>query len=211
MMYYFTQTLDLINQRKMQTIVLFFTLFFSPLPLLAEESSNVEQKNAAPEFTLSSADYLMPDVAVVRQDGKKLSFIKELDDGRPVILNFIFASCSAICPMLTHVFSKVQTKLAKDGKKFHLISISIDPENDTPAKLTEYAKRFEAGPQWDYFTGTIETSIAIQKAFNAYRGDKMNHASVIFMRAAPGKPWLRLDGFVSPDAVIHEYDAMVQP
>ena len=153
---------------------------------------------------------IMPDVAVVRQDGKKLSFIKELDDGRPVILNFIFASCSAICPMLTHVFSKVQTKLEKDSKKFHLISISIDPENDTPTKLTEYAKRFEAGPHWDYYTGTRETSIAIQKAFNAYRGDKMNHASVIFMRAAPGKPWLRLEGFVSPDAVIREYDNMVQ-
>jgi protein SCO1/2 len=152
----------------------------------------------------------VPDVAVVRQDGKKLSFIKELDDGRPVILNFIFASCSAICPMLTHVFSKAQTQLEKVSRKFHLISISIDPENDTPAKLTEYAKKFGAGANWNYYTGTLETSIAIQKAFNAYRGDKMNHSSVIFMRAEPGKPWLRLEGFVSPDVVISEYNNMLQ-
>jgi protein SCO1/2 len=87
----------------------------------------------------------------------------------------------------------------------HFVSISIDPENDTPAKLTEYGKKFDAGSHWDFYTGTMENSLAIQKAFDAYRGDKMNHTSVIFMRAAPNKPWLRLEGFASPDAVIREY------
>ena len=203
------QSLNLISRRVLLTLVVSFAAFFAS-PLMAEESSKESQKNDAPEFTRSIVNYDVPDVAVVRQDGKKLSFIKELDDGRPVILNFIFASCSAICPMLTHVFSKAQTQLEKVSRKFHLISISIDPENDTPAKLNEYAKKFGAGANWDYYTGTVETSIAIQKAFNAYRGDKMNHTSVIFMRAVPGKSWLRLEGFVGPDAVIREYDDMLQ-
>lgn len=120
-------------------------------------------------------------------------------------MNFIFASCSAICPMLSHVFSQVQGKLGNDSQKVHLMSISIDPENDTPAKLSEYAKKFGAGQQWDHYTGSINSSVAIQKAFNVYRGDKMNHSSVILMRTAPGKPWLRLEGFMSTDAVIGEY------
>jgi protein SCO1/2 len=169
-----------------------------------------ESNKEATEFTQSIGNYKVPDVSVVRQDGQKLSFIKELDDGRPIVMNFIFASCSAICPMLSHVFSKVQDKLGKSGQKYHLVSISIDPENDTPAKLTEYAHKFEAGSSWDFYTGTIETSIAIQKAFNVYRGDKMNHSSVILMRAEPGKSWLRLDGFMSPDEVIHEYVELKQ-
>ena len=175
------------------------------LPLMAEEQTNAGQQNAAPQFTRTVANYVTPDVTVVRADGNKLSFTKELDDGRTVIMNFIFASCSAICPMLSHVFAKVQTKLEKDSQNFHLVSISIDPENDTPAKLSEYAKKFGAGPNWNFYTGTLETSIAIQKAFNIYRGDKMNHSSTILMRSAPGKPWSRLEGFVSPDAVISEY------
>jgi protein SCO1 len=58
--------------------------------------------------------------------------------------------------------------------------------------------------------GTIETSIAIQKAFKAYGGDKMNHTSMIFMRSAPNKPWVRLEGFASPDTVIHEYTTMLR-
>ncbi len=186
-------------QRVVITSIIFLATVFAPLPLMAEEST--------PEFTRSVVNYDLPDIAVIRQDGKKLSFIKELDDGRPVILNFIFASCSAICPMLTHVFSKAQDKL----DNVHLVSISIDPENDTPTKLTEYAKKFGAGSHWDYYTGTMETSTAIQKAFDAYRGDKMNHTSVIFMRVAPNKPWLRLEGFASPAAVIHEYNRLIQP
>jgi protein SCO1/2 len=175
--------------------MIFFALFLSQ-PLKAAESSS--------DFSRSTVDYKLPDVEVIRQDGKKLSFSKELNDGRPVILNFIFASCSAICPMLSHTLSKAQTKL----KNVHFVSISIDPENDTPAKLTEYGKKFGAGSHWDFYTGTMENSLAIQKAFDAYRGDKMNHTSVIFMRSKPNKPWLRLEGFASPNAVISEYRSM---
>ena len=197
------------NHRN-QSLNLIITLLVSlatvfALPLMAEEQTDAGQHNAAPQFTRTVANYVTPDVTVVRADGNKLSFIKELDDGRPVIMNFVFASCSAICPMLSHVFAKVQSKLEKESQNFHLVSISIDPENDTPAKLSEYAKKFGAGPNWNFYTGTVETSIAIQKAFNIYRGDKMNHSSTILMRYAPGKPWSRLEGFVSPDAVISEY------
>jgi protein SCO1/2 len=195
--YYFTQ-----YQRIVVTLVVFLAVFCLPLPLMAEEQPL--------EFARSTARYNLPDVSVVRQDGKKLSFLKEINDGRPVVLSFIFASCSAICPMLSHLLSKVQTKLSKDGQKYHLVSISIDPENDTPDVLIQYGKKFSAGSNWDFYTGTAESSLAIQKAFDAYRGDKMNHSSVIFMRAKPNKPWLRLEGFGSPDALIHEYHEMTK-
>ena len=209
-MYYCNQYMSLISRWAVMAVIIFFAVYFSAQPLKAEELNSAEQKNDAPEFTRSFVSYDVPDVTVVRQDEKKLSFSKELDDGRPVVMNFIFASCSAICPMLSHVFSKVQTKLEENSQKVHLMSISIDPENDTPAKLNEYAKKFRAGADWNFYTGTREASIAIQKAFNAYRGDKMNHGSVILMRAEPGKPWLRVEGFLSPDAVVREYHNMLQ-
>ena len=209
-MYYCNQYMNLISRWAVMAAIIFFSVCFSAPPLKAEELNSAEQKNDAPEYTRAIVSYDVPEVAVVRQDEKKLSFSKELDDGRPVVMNFIFASCSAICPILSHVFSKVQTKLDKDSQKVHLMSISIDPENDTPAKLNEYAKKFGAGADWNFYTGTREASIDIQKAFNAYRGDKMNHASVILMRAEPGKPWLRVEGFLSPDAVVREYRNMLQ-
>jgi protein SCO1 len=204
-MNYCNQYPGLTGRQLVISCIIFFALLISPLPLLADELNNAIQNQQVSEITRTVANYRVPNVEAVRQDGKKLAFIKELDDGRPVVMNFIFASCSAICPMLSHVFSKVQDKLSKDKQHAHLVSISIDPENDTPTKLSEYAKKFGAASGWDFYTGPMETSIAIQKAFDSYRGDKMNHTSVVLMRAAPGKPWLRLEGFMDPNTVLREY------
>jgi protein SCO1/2 len=153
----------------------------------------------------SEMQYQVPVLSLVRQDGSKAAFPQELDDGRPVILNFMYTSCTAICPVTTQVFSQVQEKLGKDAAKVHMVSISIDPEYDTPARLAEYAKKYSAGSAWQFYTGTVEASVAIQKAFDSYRGDKMNHIPVTYLRPAPGKSWVRLDGFAKPDEVVHEY------
>jgi protein SCO1/2 len=186
-----------------------FILVFSG-PLLAGEASNVGQDINRPAYTRTMANYKVPDVAMIRQDGKLLSSLHELDDGRPVILSFVFVSCSAICPMLSHVLSKVQSKLTKDNQSVHLVSISIDPENDTPTQLIEYSKKFGAGDGWDFYTGSRKNSHVLQKAFNAYRGDKMNHQSVILMREKPSNSWVRLEGFMSPDDIINEFKTMLQ-
>ena len=69
----------------------------------------------------------------------------------------------------------------------------------------QYAKRFSAGNQWRHYTGTVEASVAAQRAFNAYRGDKMNHDPLTLMRAAPGKPWVRIDGFATPGDLLEQY------
>jgi protein SCO1/2 len=85
------------------------------------------------------------------------------------------------------------------------MSISIDPEEDTPARLREYAQKFHAGPEWQHYTGTVEASLAAQRAFNAWRGDKMSHTPLTLVRAAPGQPWLRIEGFVTPTELLKLY------
>ena len=85
-----------------------------------------------------------------------------------------------------------------------MVSLSIDPEHDTPARLSAYAQQYGAGPQWSFYTGTVEASIAVQKALDAYRGDKMNHSPLTLLRAAPGTRWVRLDGFATPDELLRE-------
>jgi len=159
----------------------------------------------APSFKRTEAAYPVPAVTLVRQDGAQVFLPKELDDGRPVVMSFIFTSCAAICPIITHVMSQAQAKLGGERGKLHLVSISIDPEQDTPAHLAEYAKKFKAGPGWQFYTGTTQASIDVQKAFDAYRGDKDSHVPLIFLRMSPGKPWVRLEGLVSPDDLVREY------
>jgi len=154
---------------------------------------------------VSTADYLLPQVSLVRDDGKRVSLSAELDDGRPVVLNFIYTTCPGICPLMSQVFSQFQRRLGAERGKVHMVSISIDPEQDTPARLRDYAKKFRAGTQWQHYTGTVEASVQVQKAFDAYRGDKMGHDPLTLMRAAPGSPWVRMDGFASASDLFDQY------
>ena len=157
----------------------------------------------------STVSYEAPGVTLVRADGKPVSLPRELDDGRPVLLNFIFTTCSSICPLTSRTLEEFQRKLGREASRVHLMSISIDPEQDTPARLTEYARKFHAGPEWQYYTGSVAASIAAQKAFDVYRGEKMSHTPVTLMRSAPGKPWLRIEGFVTPDELFDDYQKLL--
>jgi len=147
-------------------------------------------------------DYKLPQIQLVRDDGTNVSFIEELNDGRPVILNFIYTTCTTICPLTSHTFEELQDKLGSERSRVHMVSISIDPEQDTPAVLAKYANKFGADKQWRFYTGTKDASIAAQRAFNVYRGDKTNSNPVTFIRAASDKPWLRIDGFAKSDELL---------
>jgi len=164
---------------------------------------------AAATVSRSSVTYETPDVSLVRADGKRVSLPRELDDGRPVLLNFIFTTCSSICPLASRTLEEFQRKLGPQAAKLHLMSISIDPEEDTPARLRAYARKFHAGPEWQYYTGTVAASLAAQKAFDVYRGEKMSHTPVTLLRSAPGKPWLRIEGFVTPDELVDDYQKLL--
>ncbi|WP_211462939.1 SCO family protein [Collimonas silvisoli] len=161
------------------------------------------------EIMRSTVDYTPPAVSLVREDGKAVSLINELNDGRPVILTFIYTTCTSICPMISQTLSQLQSDLGSERDKVHMMSISIDPEQDTPARLTEYAKKYGAGPEWQHYTGTVAASVATQRAFDVYRGDKMKHNPVMLLRAAPGRPWLRIDGFATVAELLGAYHELV--
>jgi len=158
-----------------------------------------------PRTRNTTVQYTIPAVRLIRDDGKPVSLPEEINDGRPVVLNFIFTSCGSVCPLMSAVFGQFARELGSARDQVHLMSISIDPEEDTPARLREYAHKFNAGREWQHYTGTVEASLAAQRAFNVWRGDKMSHAPITLVRAAPGKPWLRIEGFVTPAELLQLY------
>jgi protein SCO1/2 len=150
------------------------------------------------------ADYTVPDIRLVRQDGVSVKLRDELDDGRPVVLAFIYTSCTTVCPLTSHALSELQTRLGSGRDAVHLVSISIDPEQDTPARLREYAKAFNAGPEWQHYTGSLAASETAQRAFDVYRGAKMDHTPATLIRTVPGARWVRLDGFATAEQLYEE-------
>jgi protein SCO1 len=171
-----------------------------------QDMHDLHHHHAAPQYHVKLADYAVPDIKLVRDDGRPVSLRNELDDGRPVLLNFVYTTCPGICPMMSQSFSQFQQEGHFDrNNKIHMVSISIDPEQDTPPKLREYAKKFGAGPQWQHYTGTVAASVAAQQAFDAYNGDKMAHDPLTLMRLAPGQPWVRIEGFATGPDLLGEF------
>lgn len=157
-----------------------------------------------PDTRRTLASYAIPNVKLVRDDGRAVTLSDELDDGRPVVVSFIYTTCTTVCPVTSQALSELQSRLGSARDNVHLVSISIDPEYDTPERLRDYAKRFGAGPEWQHYTGTQAASRAAQQAFGVYRGDKMSHSPATLIRALPGAQWVRLDGFATPDQLMAE-------
>jgi protein SCO1 len=154
--------------------------------------------------TRTIARYQVPDVQLVRDDGRNVRLGAEMDDGRPVVLAFIYTSCTTVCPLTSQTLATLQDKLGAARERVHIISISIDPEQDTPARLREYARTFHAGPEWQHYTGTLAASQTAQRAFDVYRGNKMDHSPATLIRRAPGADWVRIDGFATADQLLAE-------
>jgi len=156
-------------------------------------------------YTRTVARYEPSDVPLVSMDGMKTSLSSALKHDGPIMLQFIFTTCPTICPVMSSTFSVAQEKLGEDLGKVRMISVSIDPEHDTPERLRDYARRFKAGRQWLFLTGSAEDIAAVQRAFDAYRGSKMRHEALTFLRVASGGPWVRLDGLMSARQLVAEY------
>jgi protein SCO1/2 len=119
---------------------------------------------------------LAPDFTLTKQDGKRLA-LKDLR-GKVLTITFIFASCADTCPLLTAKMAGIQNRLGSDfGQKVFFISITVDPERDTPEVLNRYAEAHKANPAgWAFLTGTSTEIRDVAKRYGIYykknpRGD----------------------------------------
>jgi protein SCO1/2 len=157
-----------------------------------------------PKYKRTVESYMVPDVVLVDQDGGRVTLRKLLDSDKPVIVEFIFGTCTTICPILSAGYANLQRNLGADTRKVLLVSVTIDPENDTPRVMSEYLKRYKAKPGWDFLTGTRADIDEVMRAFNAYVPNKMSHRPLTFIRATEDGRWVRINGLMSTSEFMEE-------
>ncbi len=158
-----------------------------------------------PRFTRTEVEVTVPDVTLIDQRGDEVSFVQAMSSDRPVFVEFIFATCTTICPVLSAGYASLQRKL-DDEHAVDLISITIDPEHDGPPELREYLKRYGARPGWDFLTGSRKDIDSVMRAFDAFIPDKMSHQPLIFIRSPKDGSWARLYGFPGSKDLLAEYE-----
>jgi protein SCO1 len=112
---------------------------------------------ATPSFAVTWGESYIPNVPLVTQDGQVVRLYDDLIKNKIVLINFIYASCKEVCPLVTSRMAQVQKALGDHvGRDIFLYSITVDPVNDTPAVLKKHAEAFHAGPGWLFLTGKPE-------------------------------------------------------
>jgi protein SCO1 len=148
------------------------------------------------------SSFRIPDVSVQDQNGKPLKFYSDLVKGRVVAVNFVFTTCTAICPSLTATFRRVQQQLQQSSVNAQLISISVDPTVDTPERLHAFAEKFKAENGWTFVTGSSSDIDSILKEFGVAVANKNEHTPMILIGNDEVGYWTRTYGLSSPAAIV---------
>jgi cytochrome oxidase Cu insertion factor (SCO1/SenC/PrrC family) len=166
----------------------------------SEPKANAESKpeSEAPAFSSTK----IPDAQVYDQNGKQLNFYSDLIKGRTVAINFVFTTCTTICPPLTATFRRVQQDAAARGLDVQLISVSVDPTTDTPERLHDYAAKFKAAPGWTFVTGEKARIDSVLRALGAAVSDKNDHTPMILIGNDASDSWTRAYGLTSPTRIV---------
>lgn len=151
----------------------------------------------------------LPDAPLLDQDGHPQRLVSEVIGDRVVVAGFVYTTCTTVCPVVSALFSRLQDRLGEDlDSRVRLLSLSVDPLRDTPARLKDYAARHGARPGWLWLTGRGEDVAAALKGFGTYTADYRDHPVTILVGDGRSGRWTRFYGFEDPDrlaARVREY------
>src|SRR5262245_6486889 len=137
----------------------------------------------------------IPDVDVFDQDGKRIHFYSDLIKGKVVVISFLFTTCKLYCPMQGENLSKLQGALgARLGRDIYLITVSVDPETDTPERLKTWGAMFGAKPGWTFVTGAKPEIDKVSMALTGAVALKGEHSPVVYIGNDKTGIWTRAYG-----------------
>jgi protein SCO1/2 len=148
-------------------------------------------------------------VEVQDQDGETLRFYDDVLKGKIILINFFYAECEAICPLMTENLARVQELLgSRVNKEIFFVSISLRPEHDTPAVMAAYAKTYGVGPGWRFLTGKkddielLRHRLGFDDITAIIDADPNEHIGTVRIANEPMHRWAMVPALVSPPGII---------
>jgi cytochrome oxidase Cu insertion factor (SCO1/SenC/PrrC family) len=145
----------------------------------------------------------IPDIEALDQNGRKVHFYTDLVKGHTVVINFIFTTCTTICPPLGATFARVQKELGdKVGRDVRFISISVDPATDTPERLKAWGEKFHAGEGWTFVTGNKPEIDELLYALGASSARREDHSPTVLIGNDAQGNWTRTYGLANTSKLV---------
>jgi protein SCO1 len=150
------------------------------------------------------------DVEVTNQYGQTMRLYSDLIAGKTVVINSFYSTCVGICPIMASTFQRIQATLGdRIGRDVILISVTVDPETDTPARLRDYAKSMAAKPGWYFVTGKKENVEQVLHKLGLLVDAKENHKSVMIIGNEPKGLWKKAFGLARSDDIVKMVEEVV--
>ena len=173
----------------------------------AASNSATLRSTSSPE---TSEGKPIPDVSVIDQNGRPRHFYTDLVKQKVVAINFVYTTCSMICPPLGAMFGKLQKSLGEHfGKDAFLISISVDPATDTPDRLRSWAAQFGAQPGWTLVTGHKMELDRLLKALGSETASPESHSPMVLIINDKRAAWKRVYGLGSSATLSRSVEQML--
>jgi protein SCO1/2 len=147
-----------------------------------------------------------PNVPLINQDGKRVHFYDDLIKGKIVVIQFMFANCDRLCPMVTPNLVKVQKQLQRQAPgEVSFVSITVDPDHDTPKVLKAYSKKFPVQPGWQFLTGRRADIDQIRRELGVYdpEDQQFEHMNVLTIGKEPMGRWLSMRALDKPNVIAY--------
>jgi len=177
----------------------------------AAETADSEQSSVAKKhqsYVRSSHGYQVPEVMLTTAHGDQVNVAKLFAAQESAIVSFVFTSCAGVCPMISATMASATKGLDSIDPDYAIYLVSLDPEYDTPERLSSYAERFETGSKVHFLTGEVEAIRELLQAVDSVYegGNKMNHQPITLMLVDDSEQWLRFDGMMTGKAIATEYE-----
>lgn len=184
-------------------IILILSLVVFSDAFAGSESQILQQQKARSYFT---------DLSVFDQNGSEKRFYSDVLKDRIVLINFIFTSCEHACPMITQHLVTVKDQLGHElSEKIHFVSISVDPERDTPDAMREFMKKQEVDqfPAWDFITGKKSNLDIIIKKLGQYTESIDGHSTLLLAGNVNNSHWMKIRADLPPQAIAEKLKLLV--
>jgi protein SCO1/2 len=164
----------------------------------------------ARQITVGRETKFLPDLVLLDQDGHSTRFYTDLIKGKSVILSFFYTTCSYMCTRQGKVFSELQTELGdRLGKDIFLISVTMDPETDTPERLRNWGKQYGQRKGWTMVTGG---KVEMEKLVGHLTGNPLGrlemHAPFVYLGNDKKNKWTATFGLAAPKTLLKQIEEM---
>jgi protein SCO1 len=168
-----------------------------------------EAHGAAQPAAAQATEVKLADARLIDQNGAALGFKTDVIGRKIVVMDFVYTTCTTVCPVLSTLFGQVQGRLgSRVGRDVALVSVTVDPVRDTPARLKEYSARFDAGPGWIWLTGQKPAVDGVLKSLGAYTSNFVDHPALVLVGDGASGKWTRYYGFPDPDQIVAKIEEL---